>query len=329
MPLYSPETAAELGYLRCSSGGTFFGIPLSSVRSVERPDRIEWNPQSGGPDGWLPAENAMRSQRVPVYGVSGLLNLSAAAQSFGAVVNVSDGPSSWAIGFDHVERFAAQAHADQLRPLPEWISAEARTIFRGVLAVEDSLMLCLDLAGMAPAGSQGDRTTPRPFSPGPTAQIHNLPAGASTTSNGQAQIIRFSVPGVSEHCALSARQVIEFVTSAPTVQVPWSKPELPGIVLWRNQALAILELGHALSGGVDLPASSRLLIVQAGGGKGIVALRVGKLLPSLQNAAAFRPSQKQLRVDGKLLRGVFEGPEGTVLIPDIPAILENIAAPAQ
>jgi chemotaxis signal transduction protein len=320
MPQSLPETVMGSGYLRCSRAGTTYGVPLSRVRSVDRPEQIEWNPQSSSPDGWLPSPTG----RVPIYSISQVLQVATGRESFGALVRIAGSDGGWALGFDRVERFDTQVEEKQIQALPALIRPQARSVFRGVVASGEDVVLCLDVDRLAPQAHIDFRQPP----PAPVS-TRSGPAPSKPSGNvaaRQAQVVRFSLPGFQDSFALSARQVIEFVTTAPATAIPRAHASLPGIVIWRDQAVPVLDLGLAMGLTARPVKLERLLIVQVNGETGLIAIPTGGAMPRLQNANDFRSCPDQAGFPPQWVRGVFEDAGGRMAFPDLDTILHNPAA---
>jgi chemotaxis signal transduction protein len=286
---------------------------------VERVERLEWNSQRSGPQGWLHTGDT----RMPVYGVGDALDLQRKNESFGALVRLRQG---WALGFDRVERFDLAATAAGIVDLPDLIRPQIRSHYRGVLQAGDEVVLCLDLDQMRP---DRIRNTPvlanPPIRPKPDV-LKAVPTGAFAPSlaAGKSQLLRFWKPEMSLSFGLSSRQVIEFATDPPASGVPGSHPALPGVILWRNQSVAVLDLGLAV-GQKETSGNVRgLLIVQVNRELGLVAIPTGDTMPRLEDADHFRVSSEATGVPAEFVRGVFQDSLGYMVIPNLEAILNRL-----
>lgn len=348
------ETAPSVSYLRCFNGQASYGVALSSVEAIDRPDRMERNSYADGPAGWLPH----RDGRVPVYGVSQLLKTQQPRESFGALVRFRTGSQRWALGCARVHRLDSQSGAAQLRALPELLTPQARSLFRGVIAADSGVFLCLDVNHLAPHTSAPHQHTPdedtpgklavsnatstntksldstslKATSPNATAQLTSFvtpfvnPAAIPAHTDARAQVIRFYVDGVEDSFGLSARQIVEYVTSVPALIVPGAQPELPGIVLWRDQPIPVLDLARALGLSTAPTQIERVLIVQLGGSQDLIAIPTAEQMPRLQSPTEFQPCPHHPTIPTELTQGTFQDPAGRLLLPNLTSILHHAAA---
>ena len=321
MPQSLPESVAGSAYLRCSSGGIAYGVPLSRVRSVDRPEKMEWNSQPSGPEGWLPGA----TERVPVFGIAHLLQASRERTSFGALVQLRGNHGAWALGFDRVERFDTQVEENSIWELPALIRSEARPSLRGVVSAGEDVILCLNVLSLEAQRLSPGQPQPIPQALPPTigSTRASQPLASASPRDARTQVVRFWLPGIPDSFGLSARQVIEFVTSAPATVIPRANPSVPAVAIWRDRAVPVVDLGRAMALAQAPSKVERLLIVQASGPTGLIAIPTGGAMPRLQSANEFRACSNPAGFELELLHGVFEDPNGRMAMPNLDRILNG------
>jgi chemotaxis signal transduction protein len=308
---------ASTGYLRCSSGGLAYGVPVTSVRSVDRPEQLEWNAQPSGPDAWV----RRATGKIPVYGISSLLKIRRDQSSFATLVDLHGSRGPWALGFDRVERFDAQIDHGRVLPLPPEIRTRVSGAFQGVATADDQVVLCLDLRRLDPDERDSASWSVPENLTGPVVARPPVSPAQGTARAGQATLIRFQIPGIQESIGLSAKQVIEFVDHAPAAAIPGANPALPGVVIWRGQAIPVLDLSIALHLQTEAATLGRVLIVRVGTRTGSVAIPTGASTPRLQSLGGFRASPAPSTMRREFLHGSFADAAGPLLLPNLDQIV--------
>ncbi|MFP4033851.1 MAG: response regulator [Desulfococcaceae bacterium] len=121
------------------------------------------------------------------------------------------------------------------------------------------------------------------------------------------------------------KEVEEVLSDAAVLPVPFAPPALPGVAVWRDRAIPVIDLEAAFGlGGGWRPGRSRYLAVRSRGRSGLIRTSTGlRILRTPEG----RPRAAPLDFPSELARGVFEGAEGLLVAPRVGALLSG-AVPA-
>lgn len=314
----------------CRLGEDRFAIDLSALLGVERTDRLQRLPADpGGAIGWLLGAR----EDLPVYALARLLGRPdppPAGRGSGVVLVYPGRADSGGFGMlaDGVER--TERPVEAIHPLPEPFQNAGVAGFGGVALAEGALSLLLDpeeigrralrgtangaIPAQAPGGPpRGDRessgeepggATPRPGGGRPATRVLIADLLARNASGRRISI------------ALAPAQVAEVIEAPPVLAVPGAPARLPGIVLWRDRPIAVLDLASCLEGSDRLSAfgrADRFVIVATG--KEPVAVPVGRdvRFERLSRSAPARGAAPTARE----VLGAFDLPDSLLLVFDL------------
>jgi chemotaxis signal transduction protein len=153
--------------------------------------------------------------------------------------------------------------------------------------------------------------------------------------------VRFLLPQDSEATpaltfALSLSQVPEVLELPPMIPVPFAPAFVSGLIRWRDRVVPVIDLARRLglpNDGEEMPEKTRLLIVRSGRGTDPIIGRGGSRLELWGGFVvrsdvritpvppAHRTSKSSVPLAPEMTSGVFEGPEGRLVIPDLRTIL--------
>lgn len=282
MSVRSPRvtSAAPAGIARCRLGRQDFALDLDRAEGIEGIERLQLSPADRGAFGWLLGER----EDVPVWSLARLLGRRLDAAPEAALVLVFPaGPLGGRFGVlvDGVEPLGAPPEA--VHPLPSpFLRCGSRGLGGVVVAAGEPLLLLdpealrperTDAPGSpepAPPGGGG------PAAPGPPRLLHDV-----SRRSGQvlvADLLARTAGGRHAALALPAAQVIEVVGARPIAPVPGAPDRLPGLILWRDRALAVLDPARCAAGpdrlAADEPPAARFVVADTGAE--LVALPVGR-----------------------------------------------------
>ncbi|HEV7669278.1 MAG TPA: chemotaxis protein CheW [Thermoanaerobaculia bacterium] len=268
-------------------GAERFAVDLDALEGIERTDLLQLSPAEGGVSGWLLGAR----EDVPVWSLARLFGRpeGGAARTERAVLMVpaAGGGGRFGLLVDRVERFEAPPRGVHTLPAP-FVPARVAG-FCGVVRTADGLLLLLDPQALRPdregvaersSLGVGQLACPRAeASSAPTKNLTMSVAGAPTTGRVLiAELLAHSADGRRVALALGAAQVREVIGAQAIVPVPGAPDHLPGLVLWRDRPLPVLDLARRLGGPDRLSASglaaSRFVVASAGVEE--VALPVGR-----------------------------------------------------
>ena len=316
----------------CRLGEDRFAIDLAALSGVERTDRLQRVPADpAGTVGWLlgPRED------LPVFALARLLgrpDAPASDRGSGVVLVYPGGAGVGGFGLlaDGVER--GERPVEALHPLPEPFRNAGVSAFGGVAQADGALSLLLDVheigrralrdpaadagpegrgieAGRAPAG-RGGREEEHGGAP-------PRPAGARRAARVLiADLFARNAAGRRISVAFAPGQVLEVIESAPVLAVPGSPVRLPGILLWRDRPLAVLDLARSLDGSARLSVfgrAERFVIVATPTAP--VAVPVGRDV-RFERLSRSAPAAGAAPADRRVL-GAFDLPDSLLLVFDL------------
>lgn len=120
---------------------------------------------------------------------------------------------------------------------------------------------------------------------------------------------------------LNARQALEMLRPRQVRPLPGAPPYLLGLVSWRGEPIAALDLDVRLGLARDSTTVRRLLVVRSRDQEEVAALVVDRMAAILQQPFRFRQAPPPPAMRADLLRGVFEEAGQPFLLPDIDRML--------
>jgi len=332
------------------------------------------DPSGHSPVGWLPGKEG----DIPVFSLAdqiGRFSLASLPTEGGGgasqrivVLNPPPSPSQaggsergqpWALLVDRVSQ-VIRIPADRVVPLPPIVVNPSADYFKGVIKLDEQLILFLSPERLHPDASLSAggpvRKAASP-SPGPILSTRSPTASAARQRRRHGQIVIFSIaelhPGERAlSFGLSISQVPEILEPLPTVPVPAAPAFVLGLVNWRDRPVPVIDLTSRLGlapeanrsangrtrliiardKGHGLPVQSPALspvegVVEASSSKGgsnqgaLVGFLVRPAIQVLRLPIAHQPCSRTLPLDQTLTRGIVELENETLVIPDIRGIL--------
>jgi chemotaxis signal transduction protein len=318
----------EAGIILCAVGAERFAVDLAALEGIERTDLLQLSPADDGVSGWLLGAR----EDVPVWSLARLLGRSdnGAAREERAVLMVPAARGGGRVGWlvVRVERLAAPPR--EIHPLPSPFGSAHAVGVCAVVRTADGLALQLDPEALrsdrpAPAADAADVAVGGAVAAEPPMAEDGVlcsPIGAAAPGTGRAliaELLARSADGRPVAVALAAGQVREIVGAQAIVPVPGAPDHLPGLLLWRDRALPVLDLVRRVAGPgrlsvVALPAS-RFVVVSAGAEE--VALPVGRDVRFERLPLPAHPLPRVPELDGAGLLGSYDLAGSLLLVFDI------------
>ena len=316
----------SIGLLRCRVGEETYGFEMSAVASV-LPVSSMFHPivsASGEPVGWVASPN---ESDVPVYRLADCLNRECSQTDSGqhvVIVRSSLGPQGYQV--DSVSR-ELSISAEQIRVCPELLNDPARRLFNSVVLVrelghDDSMVLVL-----SPERLHRNAVPLPPDSPSPIAitseQSGNTVADTAPPAKLRAmhsdRIVLFPlansrINGYELLCGVSIAQVAEILEPLPIHSIPFAPPHVAGFVMWRGQALPVLQLSRSL-GVVDAVTTSRMMIVRHG--QEFLALLTSPSMRARRLPLPHQPCPTPNGLDSAAILGTFQSESELLIVPNL------------
>ena len=304
--------------IRCSIGTQTCCLELALVQSVQRAELMQPNLSEAGPIGWLPGKN---QSSIPVWRLATRLGLPADPGQTGSIMVLHHNRHPWALMVDRIMGIL-DVPADTILPVPEIIDRATEHVFRGIVRVEQELILYVEPERLHP-----EAVNPLP---GVTTRQISPPSKTSATSPAskqkKGQILLFSVGTESPFeypitFGLSITQVAEILDRPALTRIPMAPKHILGLVNWRNQPVPAIDLGQLFGLGAALfEENTRLLIAQTGVEGEFIALPIQPSVKVQSLPLPYQPSRKEIPLNTTLAKGIFTFRNETLVIPDMNAV---------
>ena len=335
----------SIDLLLCRLGDEAYGFEMSSVASVCPASSLLWSVSaaSGEPVGWIPSPGQLE---IPAYRLADCLHrVSSELESRQQVVVVKSslGPQGFLV--DSVSRVPS-IPAEHVRACPELLNDPARQLFHSIALLRlsgqsDSMCLVLsperlhrDAVPLTSAASlQENSISRRALAPGselrsehePDASACRLmtPDGLASRSSGcrtiTDRIVLFPlaksrVDGHELFCGLSVAQVVEILEPLPIIPVPLAPSHVAGFVMWREQALPVLQLSLSL-GVTDAATTSRMMIVRQG--REFLVLLTSQSMKARRLPLPHQPCPTPTGLDSEAILGTFHSDSEVLVVPNL------------
>jgi purine-binding chemotaxis protein CheW len=304
--------------LRCSVGDETYGLEMAWVRGLARADQVA---TQGGPDG-LAGTLPFRNQDVPVFHLGQRLWGGAPPRTTtGHVILVEQTRQPFGLLVDRVSQ-AQQVPTDCVLPLPSLALDADRNCFEGLLKLGEQYLLLLSPNRLFPGalpdgGGEGLAARPRWV---PSA-LEGLPQGHHVRRTERIVVFTLAEPLAGERPLSFARdlaQVLEIVELRDLIPVPRAPAFALGLVIWRNRAVPVVDLGSRLGLPPVVPdRRARLLIVRAAQLGELAGFLVRPAIRILRLPVPHQVCTRHLPLDQGLIRGAVETRNETLIIPDV------------
>ncbi len=308
--------ADALNVMRCGLADEAYGLDMTSVRGIERVEKVRFEPE---PDGALGRLRTPEGE-VPVYALARLLPNAPRAAPGHKVIVLRGKTSAWGLLAGRVAQ-ARRVPTSAVFPLPAGTADPFTTPWSGVIRQDDDLVLLLAPERLRPGGDdEGDAPAWLPSSAG--AEGFGL-----ALSSGRGRLVLFAVAEAPPDrrplvFGLSITQVVEVVEVPKLTSVPGSPPHVAGLAWWRGRPLAVVDLARRMG----LPPArrdgrSRLLVVRTSTASDVAGFLVCPTVRVLPLPLPHLPTTRPQPVDPTLMLTSVELKGETVVFPDLAAVL--------
>lgn len=302
----------------CSIGSETYCLDMTAVLSVQSADLLKYSDTVGQVVGWLTVDN----QELPVFSLANLLkrpfrqNIAA-----GKVVILNTGEEMLVLMVDRVSQVVEVA-AEAQHPLPTLAEDLSLDLFKGLVQIQENLVLYLALDKLNPNSSRVVKSKSRSL-----VKDKELPTQTNSVKAGPGRILLFAtleteVDELPLLFGLSISQVLEIQELVPIIPMPTAPNYLLGLVYWRNMPVPVLDLNLLL--GLDAQAvghNQRLLIVHGVSRPEPLGFIVHSEVRIENLPLVNRPLDLELAINKDLSKGIFELEKAILIVPDIDKIL--------
>jgi chemotaxis signal transduction protein len=315
--LQRSETAERLRLVYCRTGDESYCLDMGLIQSIQRYERMQRSPDRDGPLGWLNHQGS----RLPVFSMAERLGGSAigGAAAQGAIVVLRGQTVPWGLAVDRVSR-PFDVTPDKVMAVPGPAQSGA---FQSVVLTPEGLVLRL-LPDQLHRAAHARESAPAPYRKPPVSQFI-----AAAPQPGTGRVLLFAASGDAATEAalafgLSFSQVLEVCSGLPHVAVPGARKHVLGMVQWRERPVAVIDIvGLAGLPPVSYERGARVLIVRPGAGAQVIAVPVKTGIRWQTLPLPHQPYPRELPLDLRYVRGVFDIGAEVLLIPDLNAIVET------
>jgi chemotaxis signal transduction protein len=351
--------------LPCGIGSEVYALDMSWVQTIARLDPAaasQWEsptgdgedraPESLRPVGALAVEKA----EIPLHLLAERLGRPDSSARPDSETRSGEEPPRaivlrlsppWALVVDRVGRpFSVQA--GQVVALPEVAADPGRDVFDGVVLADDRIFLLLAPDRLIAHARQETpwRTESLPAGPRATRERSVDRKTSDPALAASRRLVRFSLPQQTEppKCAfaLSLSQVPEVLEVPPVIPVPFAPAFVRGLIRWRDRVVPVIDLARRLrlpcAAGQGPSEKTRLVIARSsrtagergGPARGTSSeLWGGFVVRSDVRITPVPPAQRMsgssVPLAPEMTSGVFECPDGCLVIPDLGTVLTQTA----
>ncbi len=324
----------SIDLLLCRLGDEAYGFEMSSVASVCPASSLLWSVSAapGEAVGWIPSPG---QPEIPAYRLADCLHrVSSELESRQQVVVMKSslGPQGFLV--DSVSRVPS-IPAEHVRACPKLLNDPTRRLFDSIVLLRqsgqaDSMCLVLsperlhrDAAPLTSNGSgERDGVCP-PVNSIASECSMNRRADAAPLANGHQEIsdrivlfplAKSRVDGHELFCGLSVAQVVEILEPLPINPVPLAPPYVAGFVMWREQAVPVLQLSLSL-GVSDAAIASRMMIVRQG--REFLVLLTSQSIKARRLPLPHQPCPTPTGLDSAAILGSFQSDSELLVVPNL------------
>lgn len=263
---------------------------------------------------------------------------------------ITDDKHLWALLVDQVSQ-VDQAPVSQFDPLPPLVTQPKINYFEGAVRLEEEVVLLLSPEWLHPDASLyvegryqletqlGFLTAPRLARPRLRPDL-DRPNGVQTQQNGQSlpvkglddqtrRIMIFSTPSSRRErdllYALSAKQIYEILQPLPLTPVPAAPFFVLGLANWRNRLVPVIDLDACLGltpqATLATPERMWLIIAHGAGQQTLVGFLAQPGIRIVRLPVAHQACPRTISLHQKLVRGIVEVENETLVLPDLENIL--------
>ena len=303
----------------CSIGAETYCVDMTAVLSVQSADLLKYSDTVGQAVGWL----VVNDQELPVFSLATLLKRPFRQNiATGKVVILNTEGERLVLMVDRVSQ-VIEISPEALRPLPALAEDLSLDLFKGIVQIEQDLVLYLDLDQLDPNKTKLVKSKSRP----PRINDKELPTPTSLAKVSAGRILLFAtleteVDELPLLFGLSISQVLELQEQLPIIPVPTAPNYLLGLVHWRNMPVPVLDLNLLLGLNTQsVGQNHRLLIVHGASEPEPLGFMVHSDVRIENLPLVNQPLDLELAINKDLSKGIFQLKKAILIIPDIDKIL--------
>lgn len=290
--------------IRFAAAGQTFGVDMRHVVGVDRADRLQPAPPAAPPTviGLLP-----RRGECPVVRLSDRIGLPAtASKDVARVLILEVAAGRFGLLVDRVVP-VSRVDRSQLQSLPSTTGPLAASLCDGVLLLDGQAVLVLNAASLHPdaIGSVApfeEPTMSLAQNPERSTRLVVLGLPAARTNRP----IGFGLPG---------NQVVEVAEAPVATLVPGTPRWAGGLFPWRGRAIPLLDLAAWVGLSPHSVSHRRVVIAKTSQSGKRIGLLAGEVVRVLNLPIVHIPSRRELSLDRTRVKGVFELPGVTMILP--------------
>lgn len=290
--------------IRFAAAGQTFGVDMRQVVGVERADRLQPAPPNAPPTvaGLLP-----RRGECPVARLADRLGLPATASKDTARVLILEvAAGRFGLLVDRVFP-VYRADRNQLQPLPSTTGPLAASLCDGVFLLDGQAVLMLNAAALHPDAINSEapfEESVESLSQNPERSTRLVVLGLPAARTNRP--IGFGLPG---------NQVVEVAEAPAVTTVPGTPRWAGGLFPWRGRAIPLLDLAAWVGLSPHSVSHRRVVIARTSQPGQRVGLLAGEVVRVLNLPIVHIPSRRELSLDRTRVKGVFELPGVTMILP--------------
>lgn len=324
----SQNQASEKRRLLCYEvGSESFCLEMAAVRQIEGTELIQPNHAGPSPAGWLPGPQAL----IPVFSSSDQPR-QMAGQSFpdGRVLVLGNSAGDFGLIVDHVTGMIEVAE-EQILPVPSVLAGPLHHLLKGIVRIGERWVLYTDPMQLNPETATIS-ARPQVLSAAPAVSHLPIPetTGSLKRADGRSHLMLFSTPGADPRewpviFGLSVTQVLELMESPEIIPAPSAPDFVSGLVNWREYPVPVIDLNMRLAReqrAQVLTQDCRILIVRALNHEHLAGILIQSETRVQPLPIRHGPSRRELPLDRRMVKGVFELADATLIIPDLDVVLD-------
>jgi chemotaxis signal transduction protein len=316
--VHRATTERRLRVLRCGAGRETYGLDLACVRGVRRADQLCRQDGADGLVGTLPSAGGP----IPVFHLGRRLGAEVPATAAARHVVVVDvGGRPFGLLTDRVAQ-AQQVAANCLFPLPASLREDGAPCFDALLKIDQQYLLMISpgrlLPGARPAAGASDSAQAGPQEPLAPVGMAPRPTRGRTAGRIVVFLLADPLPGERPTAfGLNLAKVSEIVEAGEPIPVPGAPAHVLGLVIRRDRAVPVMDLGTCLGLAPVVPdRRSRLLVVRANRRGEWAGLLVRPAVRILALPVPHQPCRRPLPSQ-RGIRGAVELRNETLILPDL------------
>lgn len=319
----SGTATGQRHFLRCGAADAAYLIDKTWVHGSHPAHDLRRGPGADGLAGHLPFDGGS----LPVYDLAPRLGQTSSGAATGRVLVIATETARWGL---LVEQLFGDVRADggAVLPLPPCLADLG--MYEGVYQHDNRPVLVLTPSGLHPEGEDhlpvsAARTVNRslpapPVPPGRRVQQHKLLLCPVRPAEGPRRAVALG---------LSVAQVNEVGTPGTVIAVPGAPRHIIGITVWRNLVVPVIDPGCGAAS--DTPGHSpalRQVVAHAPRSLEPAAFLVRAPVHVVHLPIACAPARRPLPFEPDHVRGAFEIPDQTVVVPDLDRLVGATRAAA-